>query len=583
MKVARLVTFVCIISFLAVAAPLAQGTSGSQQVPSVPPQPSVPPGATNPEQGATQVAQDFTVPDSYIDRVKKEGAVLELGLKDAIRLALTNNLNLEIENYNENLNRMRVFGTKGYYDPVLSFSFGWNSQTRPATSILQAGQGVPTSIQKTWTFNTGLTQNVVGGGQFELSFDNNRQATNSTFFTVNPQFGTNFSLNYTQPLWRGFRETQTERDLKLYNLDTEISDTQFQERVSQTIQQVEDQYWELVYSIRNYEAQRRGLEMAIIQYRNNQKRVEIGVMAPIEITSSQAEVANRQQDMITSEVQIITAQNTLKNLLAPDPKATLWSETLIPIDEPQVKEVQVTLDDAVQTALENRPELKRWNLQMEQTGISRNYLHNQGKPQVDLVVGLTSIGTSGVVYGSSFIDTNGDGVPDTEVNHVPQPGSPLYGNFTNSFGQAFGLDYLSYNAAVNVQIPLRNRANEAQLAQNLITRRQQESNLRMEQQTVMVDVRNAYQAIATRRKALDAAQAARRLSQEKLDGENKRFEAGLSTNFEVLSYQRDLVNAQVNELRAMVNYQQALTALQTAMFTIISENDIVTARRNGGQ
>jgi outer membrane protein len=303
-------------------------------------------------------------------------------------------------------------------------------------------------------------------------------------------------------------------------------------------------------------------------------------MAPIEITSSRAEVANRQQDMITSEVQIITAQNTLKNLLAPDPKATLWGETLIPTDEPQVKEVHVTLDEAVQTALQNRPELERYDLQMQQTEISRNYLHNQGKPQVDLVLGVTSVGTSGVVYGTSFIDTNGDGVPDTEVSHVPQPNSPLYGNFGNSFGQALGFDYVSYNAAVNVQIPLRNRSNEALLAQNLITRRQQESQFQQEQQNVMVDVRNAYQGIATRRKALDAAQAARQLSQEKLDGENKRFEAGLSTNFEVLSYQRDLVNAQVNELRAMVNYQQALTALQTAMFTIINENDIVTARRN---
>lgn len=581
MKVARLITLFVVVAFLAVAGSFAQGTTGSQQTPSAPPQQSVQAVPPNPQNEA--IEQDFEVPEGYVDRIKKEGAVLEVGLKDAIRLALTNNLNLEIENYNENLNRMKVFGARGYYDPVLSFSLGWNSSTTPATSILTAGQGVPTSIRKNWTFNTGLTQNVVAGGLFELTFDNSRTTTNSTFTTVNPTFNSGLQLSFTQPLLRGFKETQTERDLKLYNLDTKISDTQFQQQVSQTIRQVEDQYWELVYAIQNYEAQRRGLEMAIIQYRNNQKRVDIGVMAPIEITSSRAEVANRQQDMITSEVSIITAQNALKNLLAPDPKATIWGETLIPIDEPQIKEVSVTLDDAIQTALKNRPELERWNLQMEQTEVSRSYLHNQGKPQVNLVLGLTSNGTSGVVYGTSYIDTNGDGVPETPVEHTPQPSSPLWGNFGNSFGQAFGMDYLTYSAAIDVQIPLRNRTNDAQLAQNFITKRQQESQFRMEQQSVMVDVRNAYQGIATRRKALDAAQAARRLSQEKLDGENKRFEAGLSTNFEVLSYQRDLVNAQVNELRAMVNYQQALTALQTAMFTIINENDIVTARRNGNQ
>ncbi len=147
-------------------------------------------------------------------------------------------------------------------------------------------------------------------------------------------------------------------------------------------------------------------------------------------------------------------------------------------------------------------------------------------------------------------------------------------------GQAFGFNYLTYDAAFNVQIPLRNRSNEAQLAQNAINKRSLESQVKSQQQAIIVDVRNAYEGIATQRKALDAARLARQLAQEQLDGENKRFEAGLSTNFEVLRYQRDLVTAQVNELGAMVNYQQALTALQTAMFTIVNENDFVTARRD---
>ncbi|MEJ2083919.1 MAG: TolC family protein [Acidobacteriota bacterium] len=301
MKVARLVNLCIVVACLVVVGAFAQGTADSQQAPSVPPQPSSPPQPSNSQQETAQAEQDFTVPDSYIDRVKKEGAVLELTMKDAIRLALVNNLSLEIENYNEDLSRMQVFGTRGYYDPVLQFSFGWDSRTTPNTSILQSGAGVLTSIGKTWTFDTSFLQNVIGGGSFQLDFNNNRGTSNNLFSTINPQYSTNFALNFTQPLWRGFRETQTERDLKLYNLNTKISDTQFQQQVSQTIQQVEDQYWELVYAIQNYEAQRRGLEMAIIQYRNNQKRVEIGVMAPIEITSSLAEVANNQQQMITSE------------------------------------------------------------------------------------------------------------------------------------------------------------------------------------------------------------------------------------------------------------------------------------------
>ncbi len=525
--------------------------------------------------GTAQVLQQAEpeVPESYEARVRNSGAFMELTLRDAIRLALTNNLDLEIENYNEDLNRMRVFGTKGYYDPVLEFSFGWNSSTRPNTSILQAGTGVPTTIGKTWTFNTTLLQNVAGGGNFQLNFNNNRGTSNSVFSTINPQYVSNFALNFTQPLWSGFRQTQTERQLKLYNLDTQISDSQFKQRVSEIIQQVQSQYWELEFTIQNFEARRRSLELAIVQYKNNQKRVDIGVMAPIEITSSRAEVATREQDMIQSEVQIINSQNALKNLLAPDPKDSLWSLTVLPTEDPKMVDITVSLDEAIQSALSRRPELEQLNLQLEQSTVNRKFYRNQGKPQVNLVLGLRSIGTAGTVYDT----TGGLGEP---VTKVPQPSSPFYGSVGNSLGQAFGFNYLTYDAGVNVQIPLRNRSNDAQLAQVAITERQLQSRTKSAQQLIMVDVRNAYEQIATRKKGLDSAKVARQLTQEQLDGENKRFEAGLSTNFEVLRYQRDLADAQVQELRAMVDYQIALVALQKAMFTIIDQNDITTARRD---
>jgi HAE1 family hydrophobic/amphiphilic exporter-1 len=532
--------------------------------------------------GAAQALQQAEpeVPESYEARVRNSGAFLELSLRDAIRLALTNNLDLEIENYNEDLNRMRVFGTKGYYDPVLSFSLGWNSTKRPNTSVLDAGARVPTSIFKRWVFDTQFTQNVVGGGNFSATFNNDRFTTNSAYTYINPQYGSDLAFTFTQPLMRGFLQTQTERQLKIYNLDTKISDSQFKQRVSEIIQQVQNQYWELEFTIQNFEARRRSLELAIVQYKNNQKRVDIGVMAPIEITSSRAEVATREQDMIQSEVQIINAQNALKNLLAPDPKDSLWSLTLLPTEEPKMVDITVSLDDAIQTALNRRPELEQLTLQMEQSGVNREYYKSQGKPAVNLRFGLTSTGTSGTVLGSEAIDTTGDGVPDTIITGVPQPDNPFYGGFGNAFSQVGKFSYLNYVAAVDVEIPLRNRSVESQLAQVAITERQLQSRTKSAQQLIMVDVRNAYEQIATRKKGLESARVARQLTQEQLDGENKRFEAGLSTNFEVLRYQRDLADAQVQELRAMVDYQVALVALQKAMFTIIDQNDITTARRD---
>jgi outer membrane protein TolC len=290
-------------------------------------------------------------------------------------------------------------------------------------------------------------------------------------------------------------------------------------------------------------------------------------------------VATREQEMIQSEVQIINSQNALKNLLTPQPKDSLWSLTLVPTEKPQMVEITVSLDEAIQTAVSRRPELEQLTFQVEKTGIDHSYYKSQGKPAVNLRLGLTTTGTSGTVLGSEAIDTDGDGVPDTIITGVPQPDNPFYGGFGNAFSQVSRFSYLNYVAAVDVEIPLRNRSIESQLAQVAITERQLQSRTKNTQQLIMVDVRNAYEQIGTRKKGLEAATVARELSEEQLEGENKRFEAGLSTNFEVLRYQRDLADAQVRELRAMVDYQVALVALQKAMFTIIDQNDITTARR----
>jgi len=523
--------------------------------------------------------REVQTPEAYGDRVRREGPFLEISLRDAIRMALANNLQLEIENYNEDFNRMRVLGTKGYYDPVLQLSFGWNSTKRPSTSVLDAGASIPTSIFKRWTFSSTVSQNLPMGSSLSISFDTNRNTSNSAFTFMNPQFGSNFDVSWVQPLWRGFRQTQTERQLKIYNLDTQISDSQFRQRVSEVIEQVERQYWELVYAIENYEARRRSLDLAIIQYRNNEKRVQTGVMAPIEITSSRAEVATREQEMIQSEVQIINAQNGLKQLLAPDPKAPVWGMTLLPTEKPQAQEVTISLDEAVQLAVERRPELEQLRLELEKSDIDRKYYRNAGKPSVNLRLGVTSTGTAGRVLGQEIIDVNNDGVPEQVLYNVPQVDSPFYGEFGKSWRQTFGFDFVSYVAAFDVEIPLRNRNNESQLAQTVLTERQNMSRMRQQHQQIMVEVRNAFEEILTRKKALDAARVARELSEEQLAGETKRFEAGLSTNFEVLRYQRDLADAQVRELRAIVDYEIALAALQKAMFTIVDENDIVTARR----
>jgi outer membrane protein len=535
--------------------------------------------AVAPAPGA-QATQTVTIPESYVERTRKAGAVLDLSMKDAIRLALTNNLDIAIQDFNEDLNRQFIVGIKGFYDPQLNFSVGYRSIQNPVTSILDAGSGIELSKRNAFELQTSVTQNVPGGGGLALSFDNGRSASNSFYSTMNPTFSSTLDLQFTQPLWRGgFRQTDYKRQLNLQNLDNKISDSQFEDRVASVVQLVQNQYWNLVFAIENHETRRQSMELAIVQLNDNQKRVEIGVMAPIEITKSRAAVASREQEMIQSEVQIIQAENELKQLLAPDPKASIWSLSVLPKDRPAEQPITISLDEAINRGLARRPEVEQVRLRKEKLAVDRKYYRNQGKPAFNLVAGLSSAGAAGTVYAQELLDLDGDGVPETPGPRVPVPNAPFYGAFGKSIPDAFGFKYVSYSVALNVQMPLwGNRVNEAARAEVEINDRILSSQLKSAQQQIMVDVRNAYQGLQTQKKGLEAARVARQLAEEQLAGENKRFEAGLSTNFEVLTYQQDLATARVSELRALIDYEQAVTALQRAMYTIVDDSDIVLAK-----
>ena len=158
---------------------------------------------TAPLQDSVQ-EEEIQLPDSYVDRVRKEGALLEISLKEAIRLALNNNLERAIENFNEEINREQIIRTRGFYDPVFAFTVGWSSSESPTRSELDAGGGVVVSEFKNFQFNNEFTQNVAGGGTFVASWTNSRFDTNSLFNFLNPSYNTRLNLQFTQPLMRGF-------------------------------------------------------------------------------------------------------------------------------------------------------------------------------------------------------------------------------------------------------------------------------------------------------------------------------------------------------------------------------------------
>ncbi|HSR51640.1 MAG TPA: TolC family protein [Acidobacteriota bacterium] len=501
-------------------------------------------------------AEQLEVPPPYREKVEDTGqTIMELSLQDAIRLALLHNLDIAIENFNEELTREQIVSTRGFYDPNLSFTIGYEDAEAPTISQLDAGEGQAVRQAKDFRYTASWLQNLPNGSNFQVSYFSNRNDSNNEFLFANPAYNSSFSFDFTQPLWRGFRETSTQRQLKLSNLNLELNDLQFEVQVANVIQQVQDRYWELVFAINNYETRRQGMSLAITQHQNNQKRVNIGVSAPIEITSSRAEVALREQEMISSEVQIINAQNRLKQLMSDDPMASIWSVTLFPTDSPRTPEVDMSMDQSIDLALQNRPELKQVETNIEQNTINQKFYQRELKPQVDLRFSYTSRAAGGG-------DMSGLG---------------------DVFTEAFSFDFNTWAVFADVRIPLGNRQMQGQLAQSRIRERQNLSRLKNAQQGIIVEVRNAYEGLKTQKKRLQSARLAKELSQEQLRGENKRFQAGLSTNFQVLRFQRDLTSAEAQELRALIDYEQAVTALMRATHQIIEQSQVSLARQQEQQ
>jgi len=526
-----------------------------------------------PMEGSSDADPEFPASKPYVERVRSEGGFLDLSLKEAVRLALTNNLEIAIEDFNEDVTEQRIFQTRGDYDPVLTFTTGWNSSEWPSTSILDAGRGIPTFLRRGFELSSSVRQPVKGGGTLQLALNNDRNSTNSAFSIINPNFETFFNFSFSQPLWRGFRQTGTERQLKLFNLDRHINESQFEERVSAIILRLRNEYWELVSAIDEHETRRQSREQAVLQHELNKKRVAVGISAPMEVSRTRAEVSKREQVTIQAEVQIAIRQNALKRLLTSERTAPLWNLKLIPTDRPRIRPVGITLEEAIGEALKRRPELERLNLELEKNRVDRDYLKKEGKPQINLRANIGSYGRSGQVFKN--VDLFG------ALTREPDPAHPFYGNFGNSMGQALGFDYISYGIFVDVEIPLRNRRNEGQIAETAINERRLNHQRREQEQVIVEEVRNAYERLGIQKRELDMSALAVRFAEEQLELETKRFKAGLSTNFELLQYQRDVAEARLVELRSQIDYQLALAGLRQAMNTIIDDQDLVVAERSG--
>jgi len=501
---------------------------------------------------------------SPIERAERDGTALRISLKEITKLALQNNLDIAISDTNEVFYQQKLIQAFGPYDPALSIGLGVGSSKSPNTNIATASSVSTFSQFDRAYWNVQFQQNIPTGGGFSYSYNTGRSDTNQAFALFTPQYSVSQTLQFLQPLRRNFRTDQIRSGIKLANLDLKINDSQFRRNVTDTIARIQAQDWDLVAAIRDYEIQRESVRLAQTQLENNKMKVKVGTLATIGITEARAEVSAREVELIRAEERINTVENNLRSLISSDRNADIWRQMIVPTDSVDFKEVQISLDEAINAALGNRPELEQVRTRVEQTDVNYRLGQNLKKWQVDFVA---SIGTVGVAGPQTF---DPDGQPRVAPDFV--------GGVSNAYRTLFSQGLTNWFVGFNVQIPLRNRTQEAQLAQLKVQKQQQLMGLKQIEQQIIVDVRNAVQSLETNKKRVETARIARELAEQQLDGETKRFQAGLSENFRVLDRQRQLSQQQGVELQTLIDYKKSAIDLRRAMYTLLEANDFEIAK-----
>jgi outer membrane protein TolC len=498
-----------------------------------------------PGQGRVAASVDFgrLVVQAAPQEVPPSGGVADVGqlrlsLREAVLVALKNNLDIAIAGYNPKIATEDIIIQKAVFDPVFSLTADANRTVTPVATAL-AGATTKSEIENQ-DVNGSLTQRIPIGGSYTLSLTNNRQLTNSSFAQINPSYKTFLTLSITQDLLKNFGPDVNTAPIKIARNNQAISVTQLRLQANQVITNVHNAYWNLVFAIENLEVQRRSERLARDLEDLNKARVRAGVAAPVEVIQAEAQAAAQLQNVILAEKAVKDAEDQLKLIINIPDGERIWARSIIPADGPPFDVVRVETEASIQEALEKRPEYAAAKLTLQNNDLNLRVARNQLLPSLQLQgsVGLNGLNDS---LGSD------------------------YSRLTSG-------DFTSWSAALVLQYPLGNRSARSGLVQAKLSYDQSMTSLLNLKRQIVSQVREGVRRIEADIRRVEATRAARGLAEEQLRVERKRLEAGVTTTFNVLSFQRDLAAAQASEIQAITTYNQDLANLELVRGTVLEKN-----------
>ncbi len=460
-----------------------------------------------------------------------------ISLPDAAVRALQSNLDISISRQTKESRIFDITVEQAKFDPTFSVNGQYNRQVSPLNRPVFGGTGgnltdIQTFDQRNSSVTVDATQNLITGGNVDLNYSPARTNVNqnlATGFLFNPAYTGGLALTLTQPLLRNAGVDINKTFIKVAQNNADVEQHVFRDRVLTVLATVEQTYWELVFANENMKVAQAALKAAEELLATNRAKTKAGVMSIVDVLQAEAAVASRVEQVLVAEKSIRDQEDQLRRLLNPGEEDLRQDVRLTPTDAPAVVLEPLSLQEAIDTAIEQRPEIVQAKKNLESGELNKQFARNQLLPTLSLqgTMGMAGLGKD---YGDS-VSKN------------------LSGDFYN-FGAGLVLSY-----------PLGNRSAVSTYNKRQLEFKNAEASLASVRQQIIVGVREAVRRVQTDFKRIETTRSARIMAEKQLQAEQERLKVGLSTTRFVLDFQRDLATAQGNELRSVVDYNKSLSNL----------------------
>jgi len=488
----------------------------------------------------------------------QEKTALNLTLDECLVRAVKHNLGVAVQVYSSEIYDLAVSASREKYLPVLSFDFARQNLNSASYSWLDTAEKSSSTYMN---YDASFSQAIPFGGSFSVSLGSNRNWANTRFQTINPRYQSTLSFSFSQPLLKDFGDQVSRKDILVARNNRDIAENDLKKILIDTVSSVEQAYWYLVLYNESLNVQRQSLKLAEDLLANNRKKAQIGTLAPKEVISAQAEVARLRADILQATLQVKNQIDALKGLINLPLDQDLGD--IVPIDSPGSAKRDITLEDALAIGLRNRPDLQSSALAIKNKELNYAYAKNQTLPALNLNASYWSPGVSGDRI--LFLDGN----PLSGVILGTVPGGPSI-----ALQDALHFKYENWSVKLSLTIPMSSVFSRAAQAEAKVGLNQQVALMKQTEQTAYLEIRAAVRAVQTNYERVSARRTARELAEQKLEAEQAKLEAGMSTSFVVLSYQRDLAGARTSELQALIDYTLSLGQLDKATGTILEKRNI---------